>query len=224
VPSIADASQAQALARQLGPRAIVWRYDPIILTPETETDWQRRNFTALARRLRGVSDEVIVSFAQFYAKSVRNLARAGIQWREPPPDEKVALVGEFAAIAADFGFRLTLCAQPDLAEAARLGEARCVDLERLSDVAGRELPAPPPAKPNRPGCRCASARDIGTYDGCAHGCRYCYAVSDHEKAAERRGQRPGDSAPTPHPQAFRLATSPVGEVKQASPACVRRLG
>jgi Domain of unknown function (DUF1848) len=35
---------------------------------------------------------------------------------------------------------------------------------------------------NRPGCRCALSRDIGAYDACPHGCVYCYAVADRDRA------------------------------------------
>ncbi len=186
VPAPEDAiAQAQTLARQFGTRVIVWRYDPILLTPETEIDWHRRNFARLARLLAGSGDEVIVSFAQIYAKSRRNLTRAGLSWRDPEPAESTALILDLAAIAADFGFCLTLCAQPLVAAATGLMGARCIDPGRLSDLAGKEIIAAPPKRPNRPGCLCASARDIGQYDSCAHGCRYCYAVTDHDRAALR---------------------------------------
>lgn len=36
----------------------------------------------------------------------------------------------------------------------------------------------------RVGCHCFEARDIGAYDTCPNGCRYCYANKDHKKAAE----------------------------------------
>ena len=58
--------------------------------------------------------------------------------------------------------------------------ARCVDSQRLSDVAGRPLAAR--TKGNRPGCLCAESRDIGAYDTCPHGCVYCYAVQHRDRA------------------------------------------
>ena len=58
--------------------------------------------------------------------------------------------------------------------------SRCIDAERLSDVAGRPIRAR--QKGNRPGCLCAESRDIGAYDTCPHGCVYCYAVQHRDRA------------------------------------------
>ena len=81
---------ARAIAETYGRRVVVWRYDPILLTPDTEADWHRANFTRLADALAGITDEVVVSFAQLYAKSARNLAKAGIAWRVPDLPEQAA--------------------------------------------------------------------------------------------------------------------------------------
>jgi Domain of unknown function (DUF1848) len=174
---------ARVIADAYGKRVVVWRYDPILLTPGTETGWHRSNFTRLAEALAGVTDEVVVSFAQLYAKSARNLAKAGITWRVPELAEQAGLIADLGAIAAERGIALSLCTQPALAAASGSRGARCVDAERLADVAGRPVAAA--AKGNRPGCLCAQSRDIGAYDSCVHGCRYCYAVADHE-AVQRR--------------------------------------
>ena len=34
----------------------------------------------------------------------------------------------------------------------------------------------------RKGCHCIESRDIGAYDSCPNGCRYCYANNSPEKA------------------------------------------
>ena len=178
------AAQIAQLARRLGPRAAVWRYDPIVLTSETGPDWHRGTFARLAAMLRGHVDEAVVSFVEPYRKTQRNLNRlaqqAGLDWRLPEPDEKAALVRDLAAIAGDAGMALTLCAQPALAALAPAAPARCIDAGRLGDVAGRPVAAP--VKGNRPGCLCAASRDIGAYDTCPHGCAYCYAVADRRRA------------------------------------------
>lgn len=191
-PSVPDAQQAlatiRALAAEYGPRAVVWRYDPIVVTDLTPAGHHRVTFARLAEGLAGAVDEVVISFASIYRKTARNLGAAarrhGFAWADPEAGEKRALLTDLAGIAAAQGMACTLCSQPDLLVAGVDG-ARCVDAARLSAVAARPVAARP--KGNRPGCLCHESRDIGDYDSCLHGCVYCYAVAARA-AARRRWQ------------------------------------
>ncbi|MBM3502571.1 MAG: DUF1848 domain-containing protein [Alphaproteobacteria bacterium] len=173
------------LARRYGPDAVVWRYDPIVLTTVTPRQWHRETVTILAAALAGSVNEVVVSFVEPYRKTARHLATLartdGIVWRDPVPDEKRAMLEEMAGDVAAHGMRLTLCTQP-LLVTEHLPAARCIDSQRLSLVAGRAIEAR--EKGNRPGCRCAESRDIGRYDTCPHGCVYCYAVDSRNRAVQ----------------------------------------
>lgn len=176
-------AQLAELARRFGPRVAVWRYDPIVLTSALDADAHVAGFATLARALAGIVDEVVLSFVHPYRKTARNLDRAarthGFAWCDPPGEEKRALLARLAGIAADHRIAATLCTQPGLVGPG-LGEARCIDAHRLSDVAQRPVAAKESG--NRPGCRCALSRDIGAYDTCPHGCAYCYAVADRDRA------------------------------------------
>ena len=204
-PALAIAN-ARDIARTYGKRVVVWRYDPILLAPDTETDWHRMNFIRLADALSGIADEVVVSFAQLYAKSARNLAKANVSWRVPDLSEQAALIAELRAAAAERGMALSLCTQPQLSARSGIAGARCIDAARLSDIARRSITAA--TKGNRPGCLCAESRDIGAYDSCVHGCRYCYAVSDH--AAVQQKVRAARRATAPAGRDV-LSTGPAGE-------------
>ena len=180
------ADQVRAIAGRFGPRAAVWRYDPILDSTLTRPQWHHENFAQLAGALGGAVDEVVVSWATIYRKTARNLNAAatkhGFEWRDPELEEKRALLADLFEIAAEHGMRLTLCAQPEIALPG-IEPASCIDAGRLSDIAGRPIPAK--TKGNRPGCACAQSRDIGAYDSCPHGCTYCYAVSDSARARMR---------------------------------------
>ena len=176
-------SQIRALSSSFGRRAVVWRYDPVAETSLTPPSWHRKNFARLAGMLKGCVDEVTISFAQIYAKTARNMDKAarehGFTWRDPADGEKQALAGALAEIAAAHGMRLTVCSQSNLLVEGTEA-ASCIDADRLSDMAGRQILAK--VKGNRPGCLCHESRDIGAYDSCAQGCAYCYAVSSRDKA------------------------------------------
>jgi hypothetical protein len=179
-------AQLQELHRRFGRRVAVWRYDPIVMTGELDAAAHAASFAMLAGALTGMVDEVVLSFAHPYRKTSRNLDRAaqrhGFAWRDPPPDEKRALLARLAAIAAELGIAASLCTQPDLIVPG-IGEARCIDAGRLSDIAQASVAARESG--NRPGCRCALSRDVGAYDTCPHGCVYCYAVADRDRALAR---------------------------------------
>jgi hypothetical protein len=189
-------AQIRWLAERFGRRAVVWRYDPLLVSEVTPPDWHERNFARLVGALKGSVDEVVLSFVQIYAKTRRNLdaaaRRHGFAWQDPPEDEKRALIARLARIAAGGGMAASLCAQAALLSGLARAAA-CIDAGRLSDVAGRPITAR--RKGNRPGCDCHESRDIGAYDACVQGCVYCYAVSSqtrakariktHDRAAER---------------------------------------
>ena len=178
------------LATEFGPRVGVWRYDPVVSTSATPPDWHLGNFTRLADRLAGATDEVVISFAHIYRKTRSNMDTAsrlhGFGWDDPSDDAKRELIGRLVAVAADRDMRLTLCSQEAYLVPGS-APARCIDAERLSDVAGRPVTAR--RKGNRPGCMCSESRDIGDYDTCPHGCVYCYAVRTPALARRRHRAR-----------------------------------
>jgi len=174
------------VAEQYGPRTCVWRYDPVIITSLTPPEYHLRSFERLAGRLSGATDEVVISFAQFYVKTTRNMAQAagrfGFSWHDPAEEEKRTLVRRFVQIAAGHGMKLSLCAQRHLIVEGAF-DARCVDAQRLADL-GADM-SPVREKPHRKECGCFESRDMGEYDTCPHGCVYCYAVRSRKIALAR---------------------------------------
>jgi hypothetical protein len=172
-------AQLREVRRRFGPRAAVWRYDPVVFTDALDAATHAASFVRLTQVLAGTTDEVVLSVMHPYRKTARNLDRADLAWRDPPTEEKRALLLRLAGIAREAGLRPTLCSQPELLGPG-LDEARCIDAARLSDIGQQAVAAP--IAGNRPGCCCARSRDIGAYDTCPHGCVYCYAVRDRDRA------------------------------------------
>jgi hypothetical protein len=186
VPADDAVAQLAEVARRFGKRAAVWRYDPVVFAAGLDADAHVAGFAGLARALRGAVDEVVLSVVHPYRKTRRNLDRSalrhGFAWHDPPAEEKRELLARLASVAADYGIAPTLCSQPELL-VPRVGDASCIDAGRLSELTQRPIRARESG--NRPGCRCALSRDIGAYDTCPHGCVYCYAVTDRDRAVSR---------------------------------------
>lgn len=191
--SVVDPGRSVDLIKRLrdayGPKAAVWRYDTIVFSSLTPADFHRRNFERLARALEGATDEAIVSFAQIYKKTRRNMdaaaRKSGFVWEDPVDDIKLALASDLVRIASGCGMRLSVCGQRQYLVPGAF-DARCIDSDRLSIVAGRPVEAA--AKGHRPECGCFASRDIGEYDTCPHGCVYCYAVQTPALARRRHRQ------------------------------------
>lgn len=176
------------VADRFGADRLVWRYDPVLITSVTPPAWHLDNLGHLAQRLRGATDECVLSFAQIYQKSRRNLDQAaaqyGFSWQDPQMAEKKALLQQLALILKGQGMTATLCSQPDLLTDG-LRPAACIDAKRFA----RFLPGGVPVlkgKAPRAGCACLPSRDIGFYDSCSQGCAYCYAVRNPASAKTRQ--------------------------------------
>lgn len=179
-------SDLHRLRDSFGPEAVVWRYDPIILSSITPEEYHQQRFGEIAKNLFGVVNEVVISFVQPYRKTRRNLDEAArtasFVWRDPDAVHKRRFAGQLASIAREYGMRLTMCGQPELL-APGVEEAHCVDALRLSRISGRPIRAS--RKGMRESCGCFQAKDIGEYDSCLNGCVYCYATASRDAAVAR---------------------------------------
>lgn len=169
----------EKLARQYGRAAIVWRYDPVFLTPRYTLAYHQQCFDAYAKRLGPWVDTCVVSFLQVYRHTAR--AMAGLPFAVPTINEQRELMGAFARSAKANGIALTTCALPQ--DYAQLGvlPGRCIDSRRLEQLGGVRLWVGRD-KNQRPHCGCGQSVDIGAYSTCPGGCRYCYANQDAQAA------------------------------------------
>ena len=165
------------LADRLGPQKVVWRYDPVFLSPSWTPERQTERFGKLVQALSGAVSQCTFSFLDRYRKIEGALLRLGIL---PWTDEAMrGMAGRLSRIAGEAGLRLETCAEEmDLGD-LNIGHARCVDASFFGGDARRKDPN------QRPACGCSPSRDIGRYDTCIHGCAYCYANAGQAAAVRR---------------------------------------
>ncbi len=178
------ANTFRRLSGRIGAERVRWRYDPVVLTRETDSDFHKFNFERVARRLEGATKECIFSFMDLYGKVRRNMAALPRRFQPLEADlaERRELASELAGIGERYGIHLLACCEDDLTGAVA-GKARCVDPELLGRIAPSKDKLP--LRPSREECGCAASRDIGGYDTCPHGCVYCYANASPEAAIRR---------------------------------------
>ncbi len=167
------------LADRIGADRVHWRYDPVLLTGRYPLGFHEDMFHKMAEQIQGYARGCTFSFLDRYRKIERNLGALGAE----RPDEagRHQLAQSFAKTR---GMPLyTCCEGTDYAQYG-VRQGRCVDAGLLSGLAGR-LVADRPEKNQRPGCACAQSTDIGAYDTCTHGCKYCYATASDKTVAAR---------------------------------------
>ena len=149
------------LERIVGGERIVWRYDPVLLSERYTTEVHRRTFDDMARRLAPHVSRCVFSFVEPYRKLDRNMPELLPLMEE----ERVYMVELLGGIACEHGLRLQACATRE--DFSAYG----VTFRKLAHRGMRE------------GCACMEMRDIGAYNSCPNGCRYCYANADARGAA-----------------------------------------
>lgn len=123
----------------------------------------------------------MISFIDLYAKAKKNTQ--GLNLHELSTEEMQALAKGLAVIAQGSGVTLQTCSEAVDLEEYGIIHGACIDGALIERIIGRPVKAGK-AKSQRPLCNCVESFDIGQYDTCIHGCRYCYANASMEKAQQ----------------------------------------
>lgn len=180
VPSIEDSIRTlKALAAQVGPEKIAWRYDPVLLTEKYTIERHLETFDRMARELTPYVDRCIFSFVEMYNKLEVNMP----ELLPVSEENKLTLAENLSAIAQRYSLWLQTCATRTDYEQFGIHRSGCMTTEIFSQALGIEFKKTP-HKGNRLGCACMESRGLGDYNSCPNGCRYCYANKDHAKALQ----------------------------------------
>ncbi len=172
------------IARRYSPDHIIWRYDPVCITDKLSYEAHEERFVRCAELLKGHASRCIISFAQPYKRALQNFRKhTDHRMTEPAPGQQQQYSRRLAARAAEFGITLYACCNDHLLSDC-IQKASCIDGKYLSTLFHAPIDSRPAA--TRKECGCTKSADIGAYDTCAHGCVYCYANADKDKACSNQ--------------------------------------
>lgn len=162
----------QALSNMIGPERIIWRYDPIILTSQYTVEYHIHYFEQLARRLSGYTHKCVISFVDFY-RHLHSVSQER-SFRSMGTPEMLHLAGHLSDIAQKYHLVLETCAEAVDLSSFGICHGCCIDGALFESITGEPLKFRKDSS-QRKECGCMESIDIGMYNSCTNGCRYCYA-------------------------------------------------
>lgn len=181
-----------------GKEKVLWRFDPIMVTPKMRIENVLERISLIARQLKGYTDRLTFSFLTLkgYRAARERLSKTfGINPGEAnqviPTSSEQEQVLHFLNMLqnewqqTNYDFSVQACAMADDYSAFGIKPARCIDDQLLRKLFpgnqklmaflgdGKMTIKDDPSQ--RKNCHCIPSKDIGEYNTCGHGCLYCYA-------------------------------------------------
>lgn len=180
------------LSDKIGSDKVIWRYDPILLNERYIPEYHIKAFEEIAHRLNGYTHNVIISFVDLYSKTKRNTK--GLNIKEiniketnsneiTADNEVIELARKIAEIAQKNHLNIETCAeQVDLSKIG-IVHGSCINKGLIEQIIGCKLKINKD-KNQRKECGCYESIEVGTYNTCRTGCKYCYANFNEEQVSE----------------------------------------
>ncbi len=168
-----------ALSGRLGKERVVWRYDPIIISETYTIDYHAKYFSYMAKKLSVYTDRCVISFVDSY-KNVA--ARMGSDPAYKMTEKNIFAVADILSrSAAEHNIQLFTCAEEINLEHFGIKHGACIDKDLIEQILDQSINVGKD-KNQRKECGCIESIDIGTYNCCANGCSYCYALTNEKTA------------------------------------------
>jgi len=170
----------QELSGRIGPDRVIWRYDPVILSPATDGQYHLEHFHEIAESLQGATKRVVISIVDIYRKNNKRMALLEDEFRPVQSETEVKaqicrLMPQLVSVASSVGMEIQSCAEEIDLDTFGIKTGKCIDDRLLNEIFASDVPVhKDPGQ--RPLCGCIPSKDIGMYNSCPFGCRYCYAT------------------------------------------------
>lgn len=162
----------QELSEKIGKERVIWRYDPILFTKTYTPEYHLKAFEQIARALKGYAEKCVISFVDEYTKNKKRMAI--LNPHELGEEKLLKFVKRINEIASENGIKVGSCAEAIDLESCGIEHNCCIEKALIERITGSKLEVKKD-KNQRKECGCMESIDIGTYNTCRNGCRYCYA-------------------------------------------------
>lgn len=178
VPEVEESMETLVeLSKIVGKKRVSWRYDPVLLIEKYTIERHFQTFELMAEKLAPHIDRCIFSFVEMYKKLEYNMPEI-IPLSAEDMDKLAKGLG---TAAKKYGMHIQTCGTNGDFSHYGIHSSGCMTLDILGAANGIEFKNLR-HKGMRQGCHCIESRDIGAYDTCMNGCKYCYANKNPHKA------------------------------------------
>lgn len=174
-------STFQRLSKKIGKQKVIWRYDPIFISKKYTIDYHLKAFEEIAGKLADYTEKVVISFIDLYAKTQRNTN--GLDIEEMTNEGMINLAKQMKEIALRYNLIIETCAEQIDLQDIGIQHGSCIDKKLIEKLVGCKLIGEKD-KNQRNECGCLESVEVGTYNTCSNGCKYCYANYNDEKVKE----------------------------------------
>ena len=143
VPAVAGRVETfKALSEKLGKEAVIWRFDPMILTDKITINSLLKKVEWLGDQLHEYTDKLVFSYADIesYKKVKRNLINGNIHYIDWNQDQMKDFAKQLAALNKDKGWNLELatCGEEIDLKEYRIAHNRCIDGDLIVKIAWQD--------------------------------------------------------------------------------------
>ncbi len=169
------------LSEKIGAERVIWRYDPILFNATYTKEYHLQAFEQIAMALKGYTKKCVISFVDDYAKIAKNMKQ--LQVVQLPEKELFAFAGKLSRIAKANDMQIASCAEKLALEGCGIEHNSCIDKRLVEEIIGCRIKASKD-KNQRKECGCVESVEVGTYNTCLNGCKYCYANYSRESVLD----------------------------------------
>lgn len=130
------------LVDNLGKGAVVWRFDPMILTDDISIDKLLDKVRNIGDQLKDYTEKLVFSYADIllYKKVKANLEKNGIPYHEWTEEQMNEFAGKLAEMNRDRGwnYRLATCGEKIDLEKYGIEHNRCIDTDLITRLAWKD--------------------------------------------------------------------------------------
>ena len=169
------------LSEKIGKERVIWRYDPIMVSKRYTINYHLKAFEEIASSLADYTENVVISFVDLYSKTQRNTKELDI--RQITNEEMIEVAGEMARIASTHNLIIGTCAEQINLQKVGISHGSCIDKKLIERLLGCKLIVEKD-KNQREECGCFESIEVGAYNTCLNGCKYCYANLNDSKVED----------------------------------------